>query len=74
MPDLLGLDPARIERLRDPARYQSVDPQRLLNLLKQGGGGLRVAPNHKIYSPAPQQGGSQALFDASRQLLARLAG
>lgn len=34
MPDLLGLDPARIERLRDPARYQSVDPQRLWEVLE----------------------------------------
>ena len=29
MPDLLGLDPGRIQRLRDPLRYQLVDPSRL---------------------------------------------
>ena len=33
MPDLLGLDPARIERLRDPARYERVDPNRLWDVV-----------------------------------------
>jgi transcription-repair coupling factor (superfamily II helicase) len=51
-----------------------VDPKRLLNLLRQGGGGVRVAPNHKIYAPAPQRDDAEALFGATRQLLESLAG
>jgi transcription-repair coupling factor (superfamily II helicase) len=48
-----------------------VDPKRLLNLLKQAGAGMRVAPDHKIYAPAPD-GDSTALFAAARNLLANL--
>jgi hypothetical protein len=50
-----------------------VDPQRLLNLLKQGGGGMRVAPNHKIYAPAPKRFTPRNLFEASRRLLDNLS-
>jgi transcription-repair coupling factor (superfamily II helicase) len=49
----------------------NVDPKRLLNLLKQAGAGMRVAPDHKIYAPAPD-GDSAALFTAARNLLANL--
>jgi transcription-repair coupling factor (superfamily II helicase) len=49
----------------------NVDPKRLLNLLQQAGAGMRVAPDHKIYAPAPD-GDSAALFTAARNLLANL--
>ena len=32
MADLLKMDPQRIARLRDPARYQQVDPERVLSV------------------------------------------
>jgi transcription-repair coupling factor (superfamily II helicase) len=51
----------------------NVDPKRLLNLLQQAGAGMRVAPDHKIYAPAPD-GDSAALFAAARNLLANLEG
>jgi transcription-repair coupling factor (superfamily II helicase) len=55
------------------AEQSKVDPKRLLNLLHQAGGGLRVAPDHKIYARAPQ-GDPSALFAAARNLLANLSG
>ena len=48
-----------------------VDPERLLRLLGQAGGGMRVAPGHKIYAPAPSREPDR-LFDAARCLLANL--
>jgi hypothetical protein len=49
----------------------NADPKRLLNLLQQPGAGMRVAPDHKIYAPAPD-GDSAALFSTARNLLANL--
>ncbi|NKC16421.1 MAG: methyltransferase domain-containing protein [Gammaproteobacteria bacterium] len=39
MVDLLGLDPARIARLRDPARYDLVDPSQLWTVVQKPDGG-----------------------------------
>ena len=39
MADLLKMDPARIARLRDPARYDVVDPVKLLDVIRPVGGG-----------------------------------
>ena len=50
-----------------------VDPKRLLNLLTQAGGGLRVTPGQRIHAPAPG-GGPRELFAATRSLLANLGG
>jgi transcription-repair coupling factor (superfamily II helicase) len=71
---VVAVDVARGEIVLTAGETTSVDPQRLVNLLKQGGDGLRVAPNHKIYAPAPAGGGPEALFDASRRLLDNLGG
>ncbi len=45
--------------------------KRLVNLLTQASGGLRVTPGHKIHAPAPR-GGPDELFRAARRLLANL--
>ncbi|MEQ9121891.1 MAG: class I SAM-dependent methyltransferase [Alphaproteobacteria bacterium] len=39
MADLLKMDPARIARLRDPARYDLVDPERVLDVVAPHGSG-----------------------------------
>jgi transcription-repair coupling factor (superfamily II helicase) len=53
------------------AEQSQVDPRRLLNLLKQAGRGLRVAPGHRIHAPAPK-GDAQKLISAARNVLASL--
>jgi transcription-repair coupling factor (superfamily II helicase) len=69
---ILTVDVARGEIVLTAADKTNVDPQRLLNLLKQGGPGLRVAPNHKIYAPAPKRFRPDTLFAAVRGVLAAL--
>jgi transcription-repair coupling factor (superfamily II helicase) len=71
---ILTVDVARGEIVLTAAESTNVDPQRLLNLLKQGGPGLRVAPNHKIYAPAPKRFRPDTLFAAVRGVLADLGG
>jgi transcription-repair coupling factor (superfamily II helicase) len=48
-----------------------IDPQRLLSLLTQAGGAMRVTPDHRIYAAAPGTG-PEGLFDAAARLLANL--
>jgi transcription-repair coupling factor (superfamily II helicase) len=71
---VVAVDVARGEIVLTAGENTNVDPQRLLNLLKQGGGGLRVAPDHKIYAPAPGRGVPEALFAAARRLFEHLGG
>jgi len=71
---VVAVDVSRGEIVLSAGETTNVDPQRLLNLLKQGGGGLRVAPNHKIYAPVPRRRGPEALFTAARRLLENLSG
>jgi transcription-repair coupling factor (superfamily II helicase) len=71
---VVAVDVARGEIVLTAGENTNVDPQRLLNLLKQGGGGLRVAPDHKIYAPAPRRGVPEALFAAARRLFEHLGG
>jgi len=71
---VVAVDLVRGEIVLTAGETTRVDPQRLLNLLTQGGGGLRVAPDHKIYAPAPPGATPGALFEASRKLLANLRG
>jgi transcription-repair coupling factor (superfamily II helicase) len=71
---VVAVDVSRGEIVLSAGETTNVDPQRLLNLLKQGGGGLRVAPNHKIYAPAPRRRAPGALFTAARRLLENLSG
>jgi transcription-repair coupling factor (superfamily II helicase) len=53
------------------AQTSRVDPERLLSLLTQASGGMRVAPGHKIYAPAPSRE-PELLLDSARILLANL--
>ena len=56
------------------AENSRVDPQRLLRLLTQAGGGIRVTPGHKILAPMPKGRAPQDLFDAARRVMTSLAG
>src|SRR5690606_30838016 len=49
------------------------DPRRLVNLLPLPTAGIRVAPNHRIYAPLPDDPSPGAVFDAAHALLAQLA-
>jgi transcription-repair coupling factor (superfamily II helicase) len=71
---ILAVDVARGEIVLTAGEKTNVDPQRLLNLLKQGGPGLRVAPNHKIYALAPKRFQPATLFAAVRRVLEDLGG
>ena len=52
-----------------------IEPERLVHLLSQPALGLRVAPDHKIYTPAPAlAAGPVPLFEATRELLRQLGG
>ena len=42
MADVLGLDPARIERLRNPARYEQVNPERVWDVVERPSTGVIV--------------------------------
>jgi transcription-repair coupling factor (superfamily II helicase) len=54
----------------------AIDPRRLVELLTAAGSQMRVTPDHKIYSPAPSmaKADTATLFEATRELLGRLAG
>jgi transcription-repair coupling factor (superfamily II helicase) len=67
-----SIDQKNGEIVLTAAERTQVDPKRLLNLLTQAKGGLRVTPGHQILAPAPRRGGEQALFDAARRLLENL--
>ena len=68
---IASIDQQNGELVFTAAEQSQVDPRRLLNLLKQAGGGLRVAPGHRIHARAPK-GGTPELFAAARNVLARL--
>ena len=56
------------------AESSQIDPKRLVAILNQASSGMRVTPDHRIFSPAPESAaGTPALFDAAHQLLKRLA-
>jgi transcription-repair coupling factor (superfamily II helicase) len=67
-----AIDAVRGELVLTAAANTRVDPRRLMNLLTQANGRMRVTPGHKIYAPAPERGGA-ALFEAARRLLDHLA-
>ncbi len=56
------------------APESNVDPERLLRLMTQAGGGLRVMPGHRIHAPAPRPRDPAALFEAAGRVLANLGG
>jgi transcription-repair coupling factor (superfamily II helicase) len=66
-----ALDLAEGEFVLTAAQNSRVDPERLLSLLTQAGGGMRVTPGHKIYAHAPSREPEQ-LLDSARRLLANL--
>jgi transcription-repair coupling factor (superfamily II helicase) len=70
---VVAVDLANGELVLTAAQTSNVDPERLMRLLTQAGGGLRVTPGHKIYAPAATRDPVQ-LFDAARRLLANLGG
>ncbi|MDX1384372.1 MAG: TRCF domain-containing protein, partial [Thermoanaerobaculia bacterium] len=71
-----AVEMARGELVLTAAPSSKVDPQRLVNLLTQANGGLRVTPDHRIHAPLPPGVGSEPgdLFVAARGLLANLGG
>ncbi|MFT5440987.1 MAG: transcription-repair coupling factor (superfamily II helicase) [Myxococcota bacterium] len=70
---IAAVDVARGEIVLQVAERSQIDPERLVHLLGQPALGLRVAPDHKIYSPAPAlSGGPKPLFEAAREMLRQL--
>ncbi len=68
-----AVDVARGELVLQVSEKSKIEPDRLVHLLGQPGLGLRVAPDHKIYAPAPPlAGGAKPLFEATKDLLVRL--
>jgi transcription-repair coupling factor (superfamily II helicase) len=68
---IASIDQQKGELVLTAAESTQIDPQRLLRLLTQAKGRLRVTPGQKIHAPAPKGGGSK-LFTATRKLLANL--
>jgi len=70
---IAAVDIVRGEIVLQVAAKTQIDPERLVHLLSQPALGLRVAPDHKIYAPAPQPtGGAMPVFEATRELMLRL--
>jgi transcription-repair coupling factor (superfamily II helicase) len=69
---IASIDQQKGELVLTAAESTQIDPQRLLRLLTQAKGRLRVTPGQKIYAPAPE-GGGRKLFTAARRLLTNLA-
>ena len=68
-----AVDVARGELVLQVSEKSRIEPERLVGLLGQPALGLRVAPDHKIYAPAPPlAAGAKPLFEATRELLGRL--
>ncbi|MDP6980058.1 MAG: transcription-repair coupling factor [Myxococcota bacterium] len=68
-----AVDVVRGELVLQVSEKSKIEPDRLVHLLGQPGLGLRVAPDHKIYAPAPPlAGGAKPLFEATKELLTRL--
>jgi transcription-repair coupling factor (superfamily II helicase) len=63
---VVAVDLANGELVLTAAQTSNVDPERLMRLLTQAGGGLRVTPGHKIYAPAASREPAQ-LFDSARR-------
>jgi transcription-repair coupling factor (superfamily II helicase) len=69
---VVAIDAGRGEIVLTAGERSSLDPRRLVNLLTQAGGGLRVTPGHKIHARAPLDDPPR-LFEATRRLLENLA-
>jgi transcription-repair coupling factor (superfamily II helicase) len=71
---IASVDLANGEFVLTAAAQTQVDPERLLRLMTQARGGLRVTPGHKIFAPAPGAADAPKLFDSARRLMAHLGG
>jgi transcription-repair coupling factor (superfamily II helicase) len=69
---VLAIDAAKQEIFLTVAETPKFDPQRLVNLLTQANGGLRVAPGHKIVAVAPG-GDPVQLMETAQRLLTNLS-
>ena len=69
---VLAIDAAGGEIILTAAESTRIDPQRLVNLLTQANGGLRVSPDHKIHARTPGSDPIQ-LFEAAHRLLTNLS-
>ncbi len=71
---IAAIEAARGELVLTAAPSTRVDPQRLVNLLTQANGGLRVTPDHRIHAPLPAAARADPgeLFAAARRLLVNL--
>jgi transcription-repair coupling factor (superfamily II helicase) len=70
---IVAIDAQRGELVLTAGDDTRLDPQRLVNLMTQAGSGVRVAPGHKIFAPAPKSD-AESLVGAARRLLANLGG
>jgi transcription-repair coupling factor (superfamily II helicase) len=68
---VLAVDAAKQEIVLTVAKSPNFDPQRLVNLLTQANGGMRVAPGHKIVAAAPG-GDPLQLMETAQRLLSNL--
>jgi len=68
-----AVDLARGEIVLTVAQPERLDPQRLVNLMTQADGGLRVSPDHRIFAAVPDTR-PDALFAAAGNLLRNLGG
>jgi transcription-repair coupling factor (superfamily II helicase) len=66
-----AIDTLNGELVLTAADKTRVDPQRLVNLLTQANGGLRVMPGQRIHAPV-ETGDPAALFGTTRRVLASL--
>jgi transcription-repair coupling factor (superfamily II helicase) len=69
---IVAIDAQRGELVLTAGEDTRLDPQRLVNLMTQARSGVRVAPGHKIFAPAPA-GDAPALVGAAQRLLANLS-
>ena len=68
---VVAVDASDDEIVLTAGEQSKVDPERLVNLLTQANGGLRVTPGHKIYAAAPVHDPA-GLFEAARKLFMNL--
>ena len=66
------VDLANGELVLTASENTKVDPKRLLRLLRQAGGGLRVSPGHKILAPLPRSREPADLFETARRVMGSL--
>jgi transcription-repair coupling factor (superfamily II helicase) len=68
------VDLANGELVLTAAPDSKVDPKRLLRLMNQAGGGIRVTPGHKILAPVPKRREPSDLFETARRVMGSLGG